>query len=473
MTTPMTTPTDPDTRIADLKANRAVVSMNVGGLRSVADEAIALAAELAEKLSSARRNADDAALYSSRYMALVNACRNAPTSVCFCGCHVSFVDDPDKDEAESRKLDTIRALADHFVAHAETKRELERLSAIDIRVGKLADWQLALDSKAARLMELERRLAWPDDDADTPWGAWYRALRDTVISALGTASLPTCEQIEDMIRSKERELEQERDRRLAARHDALEEAALIAESDPGNFENPENPSGLSDVEKSIADTSARLTGEAIAEAIRSAKELQSPQPPLPACKRCDKPVAHPAQEYCGAACSVERGRAVEQRIVTDEPAPGLTCECAAQEGCRLAPHHGDCGREPARHFMLEGWLDSLVLCEGCSANCRERAEGGKGEPPPFELPTLWCKVTGNPCGTDTWAVGYACDCSPCSEYVRRLAAQEMARPSGKGEPCEDCEGLGYGYALTDPPRKLKIDCPWCDGSGRKAREGSE
>ncbi|HEY3498024.1 MAG TPA: hypothetical protein VGK73_25170 [Polyangiaceae bacterium] len=46
----MTTPTDPDTRIAELKANRAVVSMNVGGLRSVADEAIALASELAEKL---------------------------------------------------------------------------------------------------------------------------------------------------------------------------------------------------------------------------------------------------------------------------------------------------------------------------------------------------------------------------------------------------------------------------------------
>ncbi|HEY3499499.1 MAG TPA: hypothetical protein VGK73_32640 [Polyangiaceae bacterium] len=134
-------------------------------------------------------------------------------------------------------------------------------------------------------------------------------------------------------------------------------------------------------------------------------------PPLPACKRCGKPVAHPAQEYCGAACSVERGRAVER---------------------------------------------------------------GKWEPPPFELPTLWCEITGNPCGTDTWAVGYACDCSPCSEYVRRLAAQEMARPSGKGEPCPGCGGTGWLYP-EDPNAPDKYmpdrDCPGCKGSGSKAREG--
>lgn len=33
---------------------------------------------------------------------------------------------------------------------------------------------------------------------------------------------------------------------------------------------------------------------------------------------------------------------------------------------------------------------------------------------------LTCKVTGNPCGTDTWSVGYPCTCSSCQEYLAGL-----------------------------------------------------
>lgn len=42
-------------------------------------------------------------------------------------------------------------------------------------------------------------------------------------------------------------------------------------------------------------------------------------PPLHPCKRCGKPVQHPAQEYCGAECSVQRNRPVEQSTSTASP----------------------------------------------------------------------------------------------------------------------------------------------------------
>ncbi len=29
-----------------------------------------------------------------------------------------------------------------------------------------------------------------------------------------------------------------------------------------------------------------------------------------------------------------------------------------------------------------------------------------------------CLKTNNPCGTDTWQVGYCCPCEPCQHYLR-------------------------------------------------------
>ena len=37
-----------------------------------------------------------------------------------------------------------------------------------------------------------------------------------------------------------------------------------------------------------------------------------------------------------------------------------------------------------------------------------------------------CEKTGNPCGTDTWAVGYTCPCRACREYVANEAALASA-----------------------------------------------
>lgn len=37
---------------------------------------------------------------------------------------------------------------------------------------------------------------------------------------------------------------------------------------------------------------------------------------------------------------------------------------------------------------------------------------------------LRCEVTANPCGTDTWAVGYVCPCTPCQTWHGRWTAQD-------------------------------------------------
>jgi hypothetical protein len=56
------------------------------------------------------------------------------------------------------------------------------------------------------------------------------------------------------------------------------------------------------------------------------------------------------------------------------------------------------------------------------------------ERPPLVIedypPVARCWKTGNPVGTDTWAVGYTCPCPACQSYVR---TQAMAHPTGEGQ----------------------------------------
>lgn len=35
-----------------------------------------------------------------------------------------------------------------------------------------------------------------------------------------------------------------------------------------------------------------------------------------------------------------------------------------------------------------------------------------------------CLKTGNPCGTDTWTAGHACECEPCQHYLRVEASKK-------------------------------------------------
>lgn len=37
-----------------------------------------------------------------------------------------------------------------------------------------------------------------------------------------------------------------------------------------------------------------------------------------------------------------------------------------------------------------------------------------------------CEITGNMCGTDTWAEGHPCTCGPCTDYVDRAALLQSA-----------------------------------------------
>ena len=74
-----------------------------------------------------------------------------------------------------------------------------------------------------------------------------------------------------------------------------------------------------------------------------------------------------------------------------------------------------------------------------------------------------CLVTGNPCGTDTWAVGCPCPCVECSAYLLER------RPSKRGP---HGERLGPGefwiaaidkVILVEELRFVRPDKPLTDG----------
>ncbi len=65
-----------------------------------------------------------------------------------------------------------------------------------------------------------------------------------------------------------------------------------------------------------------------------------------------------------------------------------------------------------------------------------------------------CKVTNNPCGTDTWVIGRPCKCSHCQAWVAGHAAAEYnltrSAPSASGEGCIYCKGeLRDGAVVVD------------------------
>ena len=51
----------------------------------------------------------------------------------------------------------------------------------------------------------------------------------------------------------------------------------------------------------------------------------------------------------------------------------------------------------------------------------ETARMAQGDGPPTER----CSHTGNPCGTDTWMVGYTCPCPSCQRRLSRAASNEV------------------------------------------------
>ena len=67
-----------------------------------------------------------------------------------------------------------------------------------------------------------------------------------------------------------------------------------------------------------------------------------------------------------------------------------------------------------------------------------------------ESTELRCNVTGNPCGSDTWAVGRPCQCAPCQQYLDE-----------RSPPCPVCAGRGQFVGVMGPQR-----CENCRGSGR-------
>jgi hypothetical protein len=88
---------------------------------------------------------------------------------------------------------------------------------------------------------------------------------------------------------------------------------------------------------------------------------------------------HPPCWACGVQPKAwfeaqERARVrVPQRVIVRDPKqPDARCECHLAEG-------GACGSFYAGNFMLEGWPDSIVLCERCEIN------GHTHDAPPPEM----------------------------------------------------------------------------------------
>lgn len=88
---------------------------------------------------------------------------------------------------------------------------------------------------------------------------------------------------------------------------------------------------------------------------------------------------------------------------------------------------------------------------------------------PFVIPTVFapdpvrCLVTGNMCGTDTWAEGHPCQCSTCQEYLRKAdgpfntlherQARRLSKPPRYEETIRDAA-------------KSQSRCPYCGGTKR-------
>lgn len=59
-----------------------------------------------------------------------------------------------------------------------------------------------------------------------------------------------------------------------------------------------------------------------------------------------------------------------------------------------------------------------------------------------------CRLSGNPCGTDTWAVGRPCPCEPCQQWLRRQRADAIDRRHGVDPESE--RRLEVFLAATEP-----------------------
>jgi hypothetical protein len=60
---------------------------------------------------------------------------------------------------------------------------------------------------------------------------------------------------------------------------------------------------------------------------------------------------------------------------------------------------------------------------------------------------LRCKVTGNPCGSDTWMVGHPCQCSECQKYIAfkdKLEIIHLMGQPGKVETSHTTQVVLYG-----------------------------
>lgn len=101
-------------------------------------------------------------------------------------------------------------------------------------------------------------------------------------------------------------------------------------------------------------------------------------------------------------------------------------------------------RGPLR-ISNEDWRDLLSYAERAVA------------PATFTDAVLRCEITGNLCGTDTWAVGQPCKCKACRAWLTRWRATDPAPAIREARLCMKCGRTAVGWRYNRCPRCGQID----------------
>ena len=82
-----------------------------------------------------------------------------------------------------------------------------------------------------------------------------------------------------------------------------------------------------------------------------------------------------------------------------------------------------------RHSLVEGECDRKAY--GASVKQPDTSNREELFYRDLIAPQFRCKVTGNPCGTDTWMNDHECQCSSCQDWLRTLSATKEGCMKGE------------------------------------------
>lgn len=155
-----------------------------------------------------------------------------------------------------------------------------------------------------------------------------------------------------------------------------------------------------------------------------------------------------------------------------------SCTGELCSGCLARGEGAGGGAVPATHKIGEEimWDDPMkarhnltaYVCCDCFSQMIAPCGGGA-------LPSdvrLRCTVTKNPCGSDTWRLGHACQCTPCRQWVAAFeegmasaALRANAVAGGGGNMLAGQFVWSGKVTLDNQAQPLNRICTTCSGSG--------